>query len=94
MGSPPMRHIFMSLIYDVVFLPAILCTWQVDALRHQVASLEGDLKSSTTANSQLQRQLSEVRSSLTSNTRQLTEERDNLQLQVRVKVTVNWKLLK
>ena len=81
----------MLLIHDVVSIPTNLCTWQVDALRHQVASLEGDLKSSTTANSQLQRQLSEVKSSLTNNTRQLSEERDNLQLQVhvRVKVEVN-----
>lgn len=55
---------------------------QVDALRHKVASLEGDLNSSTTANTQLQHQLSEVKSSQASSTRQLTEERNNLQLQV------------
>lgn len=55
---------------------------QVDALRHKVSSLEDDLKSSTTANSQLQQQLSEVKSSLSSSTRQLTEERNILQLQV------------
>ena len=56
----------------------------MDALRHKVASLEDDLKSSTTANSQLQQQLSEVKGSLSSSTRQLTEERNNLQLQVRM----------
>ena len=55
---------------------------QVDALRHKVSSLEDDLKSSTTANSQLQQQLSEVKSSLSSSTRQLTEERNILQLRV------------
>ena len=71
-------------VYCIAIRATSTCYVQVDALRHKVTSLEDDLKSSTTANSQLQQQLSEVKNSLSSSTRQLTEERNSLQLQVRM----------
>jgi septal ring factor EnvC (AmiA/AmiB activator) len=77
-------HVAMSCVLHIAVMATSISYDQVDALRHKVASLEDDLKSSTTANSQLQQQLSEVKSSLSSSTRQLTEERNNLQLQVHV----------
>lgn len=72
--------------HSVCLLILPLSLPQVEALRSKVSSLEGDLRSSSTVNGQLQNQLVKERREKENSIRELEQEKEDITLQVSQKL--------